>query len=162
VEKDYRERRKDGPQSNRRTFGELAKVALQLRIRDARGPDPRWVVQQNLAWVSWLREDGRHAYASLRRQSDFITGELGASTAPAELDDLPLVATLAEARAEGCRIQLGSLLHGHSKTWSAGGSEKALIERLDWIAQQLHLRLYAFMASTTPPGPQAPPAPAGP
>lgn len=151
MEKDYRERRKRGPTEGRRTFGELAKAALHLRLRDARGQSVRWTVAPNKAWVSWLREDGRHAYASLRRQSDFITGELGASLVALELDDLPQVETVTDTPAEGCRIALGTLLHGHSKTWSSGGSEEALIQRLDWLAQQLHLRLYAFMASTAPP-----------
>jgi hypothetical protein len=151
VDKEFPERRRNAASADRRPFQELAKIALQLRVRDARVTDARWVLAPNLAWVSWKREGDRYAYAGMRRQLDFITGELGASILPVELDDLPLVATPAEAPPEGGRIQLGSLLHGHGKTWSAGGSEAALIERLDWIAQQLHMRLYAFMASTAPP-----------
>jgi hypothetical protein len=111
----------------------------------------RWVVAPNLAWVSWPREDNRHVYVALRRKLDFITGELGASIEAVELDSLPLVTTPAEGPPGGCRIALGSLLHGHAKTWSSGGSEKALIERLDWLAQQINLRLYAFVGSTAPP-----------
>ena len=151
MEKDHRERRKKEAAGDRLSFGELARVALKLRVRDARPDTARWVVAPNLAWVSWPREDSRHAYAALSRQMDFITGELGFSVAPVDLDQLPQVAALEGAPRDGCRIQLGSLLHGRSQTWAAGGSEKALIERLDWIAQQLHLRLYAFMASTAPP-----------
>jgi hypothetical protein len=156
VEKDYRERRKNSPPGDRRSFGELAKAALNLRVRDARVADARWVVERNMAWVSWKREDSRHAYACIRRRLDFIGAELGASIEPAEMDALPLVTTPAQAPPQGCRIELGSLLHGHAKTWSAGGSEKALIERLDWLAQQLSLRLYAFMAATAPPATEPP------
>ena len=146
-----RERRDAVPPGDRRTFGVLASAALKLRVRESRVPGVRWVVETNLAWVSWPREDERHAYAGLRRVKGLITGELGASPSAASLDELPLVAALAEARADGCRIQLGPLLHGHAKTWSAGGSEPALIERLDWLSQQLQLRIHSFMAATRPP-----------
>ena len=150
MTKESHERRKE-PATGRRTFGELAEVALKARVRDARGENVRRVVTTNLAWVSWPREDGRHGYASLRRKQGLITGELGVSLVPVELDELPLITTTDGAPPEGCRLPLGMLLHGHSKTWSSGGSEKALIERLDWIAHQLHLRLHAFMAATKPP-----------
>ena len=150
MEQDNRERRSSEPSARRRTFGELSRAALTTRVRDSRNSEARWVVAPNLAWVSWPREDGRHSYVAIRRRSDFITGELGASLEPVELDSLPLLTTTDGAPASGCRVELGSLLHGHAKTWSSGGSEKTLIERLDWLAQQLSLRLYAFMAATAP------------
>jgi hypothetical protein len=150
VEQDNRERRRQESSAVRRTFGELSRTALQARVKDSRHHEARWVVAPNLAWVTWPREDHRHTYVSLRRTLDFITGELGTSLEPVEIDALPLVTTTDKAPPSGCRVQLGSLLHGHAKTWSSGGSEKALIERLDWLAQQLSLRLYAFMAATAP------------
>ncbi len=42
-------------------------------------------------------------------------------------------------------IALGHLLHGHEKWWSSGGSEKAFLERLDWLALQLRLRLHSAL-----------------
>jgi len=150
VEQENRERRSQEPSARRRTFGELSRTALSSRVKDSRHHEARWVVVPNLAWVSWPREDGRHTYVALRRNLDFITGELGTSLEPVEIDSLPLLTSTDKAPAAGCRVQLGSLLHGHAKTWSSGGSEKALIERLDWLAQQLSLRLYAFMAATAP------------
>lgn len=125
-------------------------MAISGRFRDSRGASTRWVEAVNLAWASWQREDGRYTFISLRRSSNLITGELGFASAPIDLDALPLVTNPENAPSDGCRIQLGFLLHGHSKTWSAGGSEKALVERLDWIAHQLEMRLYAFMSATNP------------
>ena len=149
MEQDNRERRQESS-APRRTFGELSRTALQARVRDSRHHEARWVVAPNLAWVSWPREDHRHAYVAIRRNLDFITGDLGTSLEPVNIDSLPLLTTTDKSPASGCRVQLGSLLHGHAKTWSSGGSEKTLIERLDWLAQQLSLRLYAFMAATAP------------
>ena len=151
MDRGVRERRDTPSQGERRTFGVLASAALKLRVRESRVPGVRWVVDTNLAWVSWPREDGCRVYAGLRRNKGLITGELGAAPSDASLDDLPLIQSLAEARAEGCRVQLGPLLHGHAKTWSAGGSEPALIERLDWLSQQLQLKLHSFMAATRQP-----------
>jgi hypothetical protein len=150
VEQENRERRSQETSARRRTFGELSRTALSSRVKDSRHHEARWVTAPNLAWVSWPREDHRHAYVALCRKADFITGELGTSLEPVEMDALPLLTTTDNAPASGCRVQLGSLLHGHAKTWSSGGSEKTLIERLDWLAQQLNLRLYAFMAATAP------------
>lgn len=150
MEQEDRERRASEPSARRRTFAELSRAALHSRVKDSRHHEARWVTVPNLAWVSWPREDQRHSYVALRRNLDFITGELGTSLEPVDIDSLPLLTTTDRAPASGCRVQLGSLLHGHAKTWSSGGSEKTLIERLDWLAQQLNLRLYAFMAATAP------------
>lgn len=151
MDRGSRERRDTASPGERRTFGVLASAALKLRVRESRVPGVRWVVETNLAWVSWPREDERRVFAGLRRHKGLITGELGVSPSDDSLDDLPLIQSLAEARAEGCRVQLGPLLHGHGKTWSAGGSEPALIERLDWLSQQLELKLHSFMAATRAP-----------
>ena len=140
--------RPTGPGTKRRTFGELAGEALRLWVHEARFAEARWKVGTNIAWVSWKREDGRYAYACIRRKLAMINGELGVSLGPADLDMLPVVAATDEAAREGCRITLGHLLHGHTKAWSSGGSEKALIARLDWLAQQIHLRMMSFMAAT--------------
>lgn len=144
------DRRDNTPSPLRKPFSALARQAITGKFRETRSPSARWVEATNLAWVSWKREDDRHVYVSLRRVSSLITGEIGFSNEPVDLDTLPQVTNAQECPVEGCRIPLGFLLHGHSKTWSAGGSEKALIERLEWIAQQLSMRLHAFMTSTTP------------
>lgn len=150
MEQENPERRRPETSARRRTFGELSRTALHTRVKDSRHHEARWVVAPNLAWVSWPREDHRHTYVAIRRSMDFITGELGTSLEPVDIDSLPLLTSTDRAPATGCRVQLGSLLHGHAKTWSSGGSEKTLIERLDWLAAQLSLRLYAFMSATAP------------
>lgn len=146
---EHNERRAE-TSSRRRPFKELAQTAILARVKESRQHDAGWILAPNLAWVLWAREDSRLAYVAIRRHLDFITGELGTSLEPMDIDSLPLLTSTDKVPASGCRVALGSLLYGHAKTWSSGGSEKTLIERLDWIAQQLNLRLYAFMAATAP------------
>jgi len=152
---DYRgrDRRRGDPGAERKPFGELVRTAIRARMSEARASSARWQTTDNLGWVRWLREDGRYAYCGIRRRGDFLTGEIGVAQVELELDELTLVKSPADAPYEACRIQLGMLLHGHEKWWSAGGSEKTLMERLDWLATQMRQQMFSFLQVTTPPQP---------
>jgi len=148
-----KERRKPTVPVERPTFGVLARVALMRRVAGARLHDAHWCSRPNLGWVRWPHEDGRLVFCGMRRRMDWITGEIGVSATEVELDELTLVQSLAAASGEGFRIQLGLLLHGQDKWWSSGGSEKSLGERLDWLAQQMQLRLFSLLSASPPPPP---------
>lgn len=144
-----RKERRGIPGVERKTFGELVRVAIRRRVPDARSSVATWTTAPNLGWARWAREEGRYAYCGMRRRHDGITGELGVSLTAVDLDQVPLVHSLTSPPAEGCRVQLGTLLNGQEQWWSSGGSEKTLIERIDWIAVQLQLRMLAFLSSTS-------------
>ena len=146
-----RERRKLGPDEVRKPLGDLIREAIRKRMSEARVQTAVWVTTTNLGWVRWPLEDGRFAYCGIRRRGDFLTGEIGVAIAELELDELTMVNSPAGAPYEACRIQLGMLLHGHEKWWSTGGSEKTLIERLDWLATQMRQQMFSFLSVTTPP-----------
>jgi hypothetical protein len=109
-----------------------------------------WHSGNNLGWARWACEDGRFAYCAIRRKLGWITGELGVARHPLEFDELTVIHALAPPEGDGCRIQLGMLLQGREQWWSFGGTETGLIERLDWIALQLQLRMYSFLSATAP------------
>ena len=114
-----------------------------------RAVDTLWHSSPNLGWARWAGEDGRFVYCGIRRKLGWITGEMGISHQPLEIDQLTLVSAIpSSAPGLTCRIQLGMLLHGTDKWWSFGGTEKGLAERLDWIALQMNLRMFSFLAST--------------
>lgn len=146
-----RERRKQSSEGPRKSFGQLASEALRTRIRDTRADGAHWDTSHNLAWVRWEPEEGGFRFCALRRSQDYLTGEMGVSPVPVELEDLPLIESLHHAMPAGCRIRLGHVLHGHDRWWSAGGSEDSLIWRLDWLAHHLRLRLTAFVSAASPP-----------
>ena len=143
-----KERRQGEARADRATLAMLARDALRLRVNESRAYSAQWTLASNLGWVRWEREDGRHVYCGIRRRMDWITGEIGVSTVPLELDELPLVTSLASVRTNAFRIQLGMLLHGQDKWWSSGGSEKTLLQRLDWLAQQMQMQLLSVTSST--------------
>lgn len=146
-----RERRRQSSPEPRRSFGLLATEALRARIRDTRVDGAHWLTSNNLVWVRWTPEEGGFRFCALRRSQDYLTGEMGVSPVPVELEDMPLIEALHQAMPAGCRIRLGHVLHGHDRWWSAGGSETSLIWRLDWLANHLRLRLMAFVAAAAPP-----------
>lgn len=146
-----RERRRPLPGDRRRSFSDLATEAIRARVRETRAEGAHWEHTANLSWVRWAVEDGAFAYCALRRNFDFLTGELGASPVPVELHDLPLIEKHAQAMPAGCRIRLGHLLEGHDRWWSSGGTEATLVWRLGWLALQLRYRLKPFLDSSAPP-----------
>lgn len=145
------DRRRNASNSDRQPFGALVRTAIRNRIRESRAHAVFWQSSPNLGWSRWAREDGRYAYCGIRRKLDWITGEMGVAQKPLELDQLTLIHSLVPPPGEACRIQLGMLLHGQEKWWSSGGTEEGLIERLDWIALQMQLRMYSFLSSAAPP-----------
>lgn len=148
MEQPRPDRRGRAPNPNRATLGALVRVAVRNRIRESRAEDTYWQSTHNLGWARWTCEDGRFVFCGIRRKHSWITGEMGISHEPVDLDALVLVPSLPTAPGETCRIQLGMLLHGTDKWWSFGANEKGLIERLDWIALQMNLRLYSFLSAT--------------
>jgi hypothetical protein len=151
MERSGQNRRRVAPNTDRAPFGVLVGHAIRRRITESSGHETHWCVAPNVGWARWRREDGRFVYCAIRRRLDWLTAELGAAPAPLELDHLELVHAIEHAHGEGCRIQLGMLTEGHDKWWSSGGTEKALNERLDWLAQQMRLRMHAFMTATVRP-----------
>lgn len=135
----------------RRTFGELGTAAIRTRIRESNAYAAHWITIPDLVWVRWPREDGRYAYCALRRRDGWLSGEIGSAPQPLALDELKLVGSLGEASGEGTRIALGALLGVGERWWPLGDSEKALIERLDWIALQLEQHLPRYLAATALP-----------
>ncbi len=130
----------------RASLGQLAHLALRRRLPESRTAGTRWEASANVGWVRWPTEDGRFVYCAIRRRSHLITAELGVATMDVSIDELPRVTAIADARSDGWLIALGHLLHGHEKWWSSGGNEKAFLERLDWLALQLQLRLHSALA----------------
>lgn len=151
MERSDSERRKVNPKVPRTPFGELVRGAMKRRVTGARAHDAHWEIQPNLTWVRWAREDRHHVYFAIRRRGDCVTGEIGVAPWPLDLDELPLVRQVGDAPRDGCRIQLGFLLHGHDKWWSSGGSEPALIERLEWLGQQMQFAMSSFLSSVIDP-----------
>jgi hypothetical protein len=151
MESSRPERRGRAPNPNRPTLGALVRIAIRNRIRESRAEDALWQSSHNLGWVRYACEDGRFVYCGIRRKMGWITGEMGIAHEALELDQLTLVNAIpSSAPGMTCRIQLGMLLHGTDKWWSFGGTEKGLTERLDWIALQMNLRMFSFLASTAP------------
>jgi hypothetical protein len=122
------------------TFARHARSALEKYLPESRTAAARWGSSANLAWVRWLREDGMHVYAALRRHLDWVTGEIGLAREPREHRDLPVVASLPDANASGFRLRLGDVLHEEDRWWPAGAGERELIERLEWLALQLSVK----------------------
>ena len=148
MERSGQNRRRVAPSAERAPFGALVSGAIRRRIPESSGHATHWSVASNLGWARWQREDGRFVYCAIRRRLDWLTAELGSAPGPLELDHLELVHAIEHAHGEGCRIQLGMLTEGHDKWWSSGGNEKSLNERLDWLAQQMKLRMHAFLAAS--------------
>lgn len=145
-----RDRRRQPDGDARKTFSDLAALAIRTRIRESRQDEAHWEHATNLAWARWPVADGRYAFCALRRSSDFLTAELGVSPVETHLHDLPLIEAVARAMPTGCRIRLGHMLQGHDHWWSSGGSEATLVWRLDWLAQQSRLRLRPFLDYASP------------
>ena len=74
---------------------------------------------------------------------------MGVSAEPVPLEELPAVTALKDLPEAGGRIALGWLLDGHERWWTTGGNEDGFQHRLDWLAQNLRLRLHAVITATT-------------
>ena len=117
---------------------------MRQRLIECRAHDSHWSSGPNIAWVRWQREDGRYLYAAIRRRRDWLTGELGISSEPVDLDELAVAKNAAGLTLRGSRISLGDLTSGHDQWWTTGGNEQGFLDRLDWLSQQLKLRLHTM------------------
>lgn len=128
----------------RATFARIARAAIENGVAEARTPAAQWGFKSNFTWVRWPLRDGWYASIGLRRHLDWVTGELGLSREPADLDALPLLAQprfdTDEVAARGGRVRLDVLLGGDDQWWPAGASEAELAETLGRIALQLRVR----------------------
>lgn len=139
------ERRSPPAGGARATFAELARRALEKNVREARLPGAHWGSKANLGWVRWPDSEGHYVYLALRRHLDWVTGEIGVSSEPVELESLELRAEPDRAEGASYRVRLGHLLHDEDKWWPARGSAKALEDCLNWLALQMGVKLGAFL-----------------
>lgn len=131
--------------SGRATFARVARSAIEKGVAEARTPAATWGFKPNCAWVSWPLPDGWRAFVGLRRHLDWVTGELGISRTPRDLDFLPLQTESDFQSPEviqsgGGRMRLGVLLHEEDTWWPAGQTEKELVETLGMLALQLRVK----------------------
>lgn len=145
VDRMNKERRTGpGAQKERQPFGSFVRLSMRSRLIECRAHDSHWSSGPNIAWVRWPRDDGRYVFAAIRRRRDWLTGELGIANDPVELDELVEVKTVAGLRMSGTRISLGFMTSGHDQWWTTGGNEQGFLDRLDWLSQQLKLRLHTL------------------
>lgn len=140
-----KERRKPAPGAARRTFAALAREALEKNVRESRQPGVHWGGKANLGWMRWRESDGHHVFLALRRHLDWVTGEIGVSPDPDELEALELRAEPDRNEGARYRVRLGHLLHDEDQWWPARGSTDVLEERLHWLALQMGVKLGAFL-----------------
>ncbi len=138
------ERRTTASGKTRASFAALARTALEKHFSESRVPGAEWGSKANFGWVRIPHESGGFLYLGLRRHLDWVTGEVGVSSQPRELDALELRAEPGESSDPGYRIRLGHLLHDEDKWWPSGKSEKDLVERLDWLALQMRVKARTF------------------
>jgi hypothetical protein len=128
----------------RSSFARVARAALEQGVAEARTAEARWGAKPNFAWVSWTLPDGWHASIGLRRHLDWVTGELGMSRDPVDLDTLPLLTRprfdTDEVFEHGGRVRLGLLLGDDDQWWPAGEGETELTETLVRLALQLRVK----------------------
>lgn len=139
------ERRNGPPGKQRATFADLARRALEKNVRESRQPGAHWGAKSNLGWVRWQDTDGHYVFLALRRHLDWVTGEIGVSPDPVELETLELRVEPDRAENASYRVRLGHLLHDEDKWWLARGSAKSLDDRLHWLALQMGVKLGAFL-----------------
>jgi hypothetical protein len=140
----------------RARFARVARAAIEQGVAEARTPGAQWGFKPNFAWVRWALPDGWHASIGLRRHLDWVTGELGLSRAPADLDALPLLAQARfdteDVQARGGRVRLGLLLGGDDQWWPAGQTERDLEETLGRLALQLRVKAERLLHVHVGPG----------
>lgn len=129
---------------SRSPFAQVARAAIEKGVPEARKDSAAWGSKPNFIWVRWALPDGWYASIGLRRHLDWVTGELGMSRAPVDLDTLPLLTKprfdTEEVLEHGGRVRLGLLLHDEDQWWPGGGSEAELAETLGRLALQLRVK----------------------
>ena len=138
------ERRRAATATERKPFSLLARHALEKFIAESRTANAHWGSKPNLGWVRWQLQDGRYVYMAVRRHLDWVTGEVGTSNDPKELESLELKAVPDPSPRAAYRVRLGHLLHDEDKWWPAGKSERELTERIEWLVLQMRVKIERF------------------
>jgi hypothetical protein len=133
------EQRRDPTSGPRAAFAELAREAIRRAVPETRAPEAHWHLGINMAWVRFP-EDGRWTFIGLHRHLDWLSGDAGSATGPCTMDELFALPGVPERPVIGHRVRLGDLLGGEDRWWRAGDDERALSERLGWMALQLRVK----------------------
>ncbi|NOT34834.1 MAG: hypothetical protein HOP12_11785 [Candidatus Eisenbacteria bacterium] len=133
------ERRKE-PRNPRATFDSLAREAIERCVPETRQPTASWHQAVNHAWVRWPIEGGRWRFLALMRHLDWISGEVGFANDPVDMQVLALHPGSTGDEGGGARARLGDLLGEGDRWWRGGAREHELVERLEWMALQLHVK----------------------
>ena len=121
-------------------FAMRARAALEKHVPEARTAGAQWRLGTNQAWVRYRRLDGHYGYVGLKRHLGWVTGEAGVAREPRDLADLFLLPGKPEGDVPGYRIRLGDLMHAEDRWWPAGGTERELVQRLEFLALQLAVK----------------------
>lgn len=124
-------------------FSAIARMAIEHSVPETRVPQADWHERINDAWVRWPSEGG-FAYLRLHRHLDWITGEFGIAHAAVAIDALTLLPDAAAPESQGAMIRLGDLVEEADRWWRAGADQKALAERLEWMALELRVKGSAY------------------
>lgn len=132
------------------SFAALARAAIEKHVPEARGPETRWGVRPNLAWVRWARPGGGFSYLALRRHLNWLTGEAALASEALELEDVPLGASELPPDAPGYRVRLGEMIGESDRWWPAGASAPETSRQLEWIVLQLRVKADAWFSRRPP------------
>ena len=138
-----KERRQATIGGERRSFASLARTAIEKHVPEARIATAWWSLGTNSLWIRWAFGGG-YAYLGLHRHLDWLSGEVGVSREPVEMGALYALPGVPALTVPGYRIRLGHLLESGDRWWPAGDTEGELIERLEWLVLQLHVKGTAY------------------
>jgi hypothetical protein len=124
-------------------FSAIARLAIERAVPETCATEAEWHERINDAWVRWPLEGG-FAYLRIHRHLDWITGEFGIASQAADLKALTLLPEAEQPGSPGALIRLGDLLEEADRWWRAGADQKALAERMEWMALELRVRGSAY------------------
>ena len=124
-------------------FSAIARMAIEHAVPETGATAADWHERTNDAWVRWPLE-GCFAFLRIHRHLDWITGEFGIAPQAAELKALTLLPEAEKPGSPGALIRLGDLLGEAERGWRAGADQKALAERLEWMALELRVKGSAY------------------
>jgi hypothetical protein len=127
----------------RAPFSTIARTAIEHVVPETRAAEAAWDERTNDAWVRWPYERG-FAYLRIHRHLDWISGEFGLAREAVPLTALTLLPEAEAAESRGARIRLGDLVGESDRWWRAGADQKALGERLEWMALELRVKGSAY------------------
>jgi hypothetical protein len=127
----------------RAPFASLARKAVEHSVPETRAAQAEWYEHINDAWVRWPFEGG-YAFLRIHRHLDWITGEFGIAREAVAIQALTLLPKAGTPESQGAMIRLGDLVGEEDRWWRAGADQKALVERLEWMALELRIKGAAF------------------